>query len=81
MTLAQEIAIARKGAEFAAALVETSNGVTTVEQAYAEVVAVMNKTLPVKADGSAFTDAELHAQAVAAEVPFQNVIDRDGDGA
>lgn len=52
--------------------------IVNVQQATQRLIAAVKDVLPEKADGTAFTDEELHAMAEAATAPFDNVLNRDG---
>lgn len=50
--------------------------VTPFKDAMKRLTAALQPLLPEKADGTAYTDEELHAAAEEARKPFQEVLDR-----
>jgi hypothetical protein len=77
MTKDQEVAILRNIASLAGSVAAASGQVGDLEAASKAVSAAIADMLPEKADGSVFSDSELHAAAMAAMIPFDNVLNRD----
>lgn len=62
-------------------LVALKPDATDVQQQTAALVAVIKAGLPEKADGTAYTDDELHAAALKVEATADEIINRDGGAA
>lgn len=78
MTKDQEVAILQDIATLAGSVASATGQIADLENASKAVSAAIADLLPQKEDGTSWTDVELHAAAMAAMVPFDNVLKRDG---